>query len=141
MNKLQEAIGLANQRKFEEAKAAFEDLLMDNPRNDDALYNLGMCITELGQPNKAVVSLNKALEYNPNRTNTHVAFAYAYSLLENNEKAKEHLVKACAMEPDNPYAFRNLGGVYGKLGDLANSAYCLKKVYSINPSDSAIVYA
>ena len=50
MSKFEEAVSLAKSGNLNEAKAIFEEMLLDNPKNADVLYNLGMCFTDMGQP-------------------------------------------------------------------------------------------
>ena len=58
MNKFDNAVELAKSGKLQEAKSIFEEILLeDDPRNPDVLYNLGMCFTELGEPDKAINAL------------------------------------------------------------------------------------
>lgn len=64
MTRLEEGIRLANSGSFDEAKGVFESILLEDPRNPEVLYNLGMCFSHLGQPDKAVVVLNKSLDTN-----------------------------------------------------------------------------
>jgi len=79
MDKLKEAIYLATSGRLEEAKKGFEEILLEDPKNADVLYNLGMCFTDLGQPHKAVIVLKKSIEYNPKHSNCYVALGYAYT--------------------------------------------------------------
>ena len=60
-NQLQNAIKLAQAGKFSEAKSLLEELLKDSPDNSEILYNLGMCYTELGNPDRAIETLKKGL--------------------------------------------------------------------------------
>ena len=52
MNKLEDGVKLATSGRFLEAKNVFESILLEDPKNPDALYNLGICFTELNQPVK-----------------------------------------------------------------------------------------
>ena len=135
MDKLQAAINLANQGNLDKAVAAFEGILQENPRNIDALYNLGICFIALGKPNNAIAVLGRSLECDPGRANIHIALGDAYSLLDDLGNAKEHLVTALGIAIDDQYALRKLGVVYGKLGEMANSTYCLRKYKELYPED------
>ena len=57
--KLQNAIKLAQDSKFLEAIELLEELLKENLDNPEILYNLGMCYSELGNPDKAIETLKK----------------------------------------------------------------------------------
>ena len=140
MEKLKEAINLASSGRLEEAKNFFEEIILEDPRNSEVLYNLGMCFTDLNQPDKAVTVLKKSTEYNPNHSNSYVALGYAYSKMGDSESAKKYFLDALKIDPDNSYALRNLGGLYGKNGDTEKSLFHLDKAYKINPSDVNTVY-
>jgi len=140
MDKLKKAVDLAASGRFNEARTAFEEILLDEPRNAEVLYNLGMCFTELGQSDKAITALEKAIEYNPKQANSYVALGYAHIRMGENETAMRMLNKALDLDPDNTYAMRNLGGLFGKTGDMKQSLFYLNKAYNLDPSDANTVY-
>ncbi len=140
MNRFEQAVALAESGRYSDAIELFEQVLADDPRNPDILYNLGMCFTEIDRPDRAVTALTKSIEHNPKHANSYVALGYACFRLDDVDKAITHLRHALSLDPDNPYALRNLGGLYGKLGDLDESVAYLEKAYRINPSDPATVY-
>jgi|ERR1035437_3225785 Tfp pilus assembly protein PilF len=118
MTRLEKGVGLARSGRFEETKGVFESILLEDPRNPEVLYNLGMCFTELGHPDKAIVVLKKSLEYDPKYSNSYVALGYAYSKTNDSESARKYFLDALRLDPDNSYAMRNLGGLFGKNGDI-----------------------
>lgn len=140
MDKLNEAVNLARSGRFEDAKNAFEQILLEDPRNADVLYNLGMCFTELGKPSDAIVVLNQSIKHNPKYPNSYVALGYAYTRLNDSETAKKYFLEALKLDPENSFAMRNLGGLFGKSGEIEKSIYYLDKSYAINPSDPNTVY-
>ena len=140
IDRFKEAVNLAASGRLEEAKSVFEEILLDEPRNAEVLYNLGMCFTELGQPDKAITALRKSIEYNPKHANSYVALGYAYDRMGDSEAARKYLLEALNLDPENAYAMRNLGGLFGKSGDMEQSLFYLKKAYKISPSDANTVY-
>lgn len=140
MGKFQEAMNLINRGKLQEAKNLFEETLMDDPRNVDALYNLGMCFTDLGQPEKAIIPLKQCIKYKPDYSNAHVALGFAYSTMGDFENAKKYSFDALEIDPRNSFALRNLGALFGRIGDLEKSLYYLEKAYEINSLDPNTVY-
>lgn len=140
IDRFEEAVNLAESARLEEAKSAFEEILLDEPRNADVLYSLGMCFTDLGQPAKAITVLKKSIEYNPEHSNSYVALGYAYARMGDNENAKKYFLEALELDSGNSYAMRNLGGLFGKTGDIEKSLYYLDKSYKINSSDADTVY-
>jgi Flp pilus assembly protein TadD len=53
MKDINYALMLIKANKLEGAKDVLEELLQSDPANKDILYNLGMCYTELDEPEKA----------------------------------------------------------------------------------------
>lgn len=139
-NDFDNAMQLIASGKLEEAITALENMLLDDPKNADILYNLGMCFTDTNQPDKAVRVLRKSIEYNPGHSNSYVALGYAYSKLGDIEGAKKLFLDALNLDPSNSYAMRNLGGLFGKSGDTEKSLDYLKKAYELNPTDDNTIY-
>jgi tetratricopeptide (TPR) repeat protein len=140
MKDINYALMLIKAHKFEGAKDVLEELHQSDPGNQDILYNLGMCHTELDEPEKAVETLSECIRYYPHYSNAYVALGFAYSRLADDEKAKDHFQRALEIDPSNPYALRNLGGLYGKENDYEKAIQCLEKSFSINPEDLQTAY-
>ena len=140
MKDINYALMLIKAHKYEGAKDLLEELLQGDPGNQDILYNLGMCYTEMDEPEKAVETLSECVRYYPHYANAYVALGFAYSRLDEDEKAKENFLRAIEIEPSNSYALRNLGGLYGKESDYEKAIQCLEKAFSINPDDQQTAY-
>jgi tetratricopeptide (TPR) repeat protein len=140
MEDISYALMLIKAHKFEGAKDVLEELLQSDPGTQDILYNLGMCYTELDEPEKAVETLSECIRYYPHYSNAYVALGFAYSRLADDEKAKDNFLRALEIEPSNPYALKNLGGLYGKENDYEKAIQCLEKSFSINPEDQQTAY-
>jgi tetratricopeptide (TPR) repeat protein len=140
MKDINYALMLLRANRLEGARDLLEELMQNDPGNKDVLYNLGMCYTELGEPEKAVRILSECVNYYPNYSNAYVALGFAYARLSDDEKAKEHFLRALEIEPSNPYALRNLGGIYGKENDYQKAIQCLEKSFSINQEDQQTAY-
>lgn len=140
MKKFDEANEHLKRKEFEQAKTVLEELLQAEPDHGDALYNLGMIYTELGDPAKAVKTLLRCVELGQDSANVYVALGYAYSKLENQNKAKELFLAALELEPNNPYALRNLGALYGKETNYESAIQYLERSFAINPSDVNTTY-
>ena len=140
MKDINYALMLLRSNKFEGAMEILEELLQSDPVNQDVLYNLGMCYTELGRPKKAIEMLTECVQHYPHYSNAYVALGYAYSRISDNNRAKESFLAALEVEPSNPYALRSLGGLYGKERDYEKSIDCFEKSFSINPNDQQTAY-
>jgi len=140
MAKLDEVFKLLQKGQLDQARPLLEETLTCDPNNIDVLYNLGMCYTELGLPDKAVIILIKCVELKPDFSNAHVALGFAYEKINDTKSAEKHFLEAVKIDPNNSYALRNLGGLYGKLSDLEKSIYYLERSFRINPSDPMTIY-
>jgi len=140
MDDLSKAVGLAKKGQYREAADLFETLLADDPRNPVVLYNLGMCFTDLGEPEKAVAALTQSLKYASDEPNALTALGVAYGSLGRLDEAVQVLEEALRLEPDNPYALKNLGGVRGRMGQLEDSLTLLSRANSILPGDAATLF-
>lgn len=140
MAKIDDVFELLKSGKLAQAKPILEEILKNDPTNIDALYNLGMCFTELGQPEKAIPLLERCVELKPDFDNAFVALGFAYERTNDIENAKKYFLEAIKIDPNNSYALRNLGGLFGKSSDLEKAIYYLEKSYRINPSDPMTVY-
>ncbi|MGA2585670.1 MAG: tetratricopeptide repeat protein [Candidatus Aminicenantales bacterium] len=140
MAKLDEVIKLLQQGQLDQARSLLEEMLEHDSKNIDALYNLGMCYTELGFSDKAITILKKCVELNPNFSNAQVALGFAFEKSNDSKSAEKHFLDAIKIDPNNSYALRNLGGLYGKLFDLEKSIYYLERSFRINPSDPMTIY-
>lgn len=134
------ALMLIKAGKLEGARDILEELLKDDPRARDILYNLGMCYSELGDAEKAVQALSECVNVSPNYSNAYVALGFAHSMLGDPEKAKEDFHRALEIDPVNSYALRNLGSIYGNEKDFDRAVECFEKSFSINPEDQQTAY-
>lgn len=140
MNRFDEANECLKRKELDKARVLLEELLQEEPEHTNALYNLGMTYTELGNPEKAVKTLSKLVEAGHDNSNVYVALGYAYSRMGNQNKAKELFLSALELEPDNPYALRNLGGLYAKEADYERAIKHLEKAFELNPGDANTAY-
>jgi tetratricopeptide (TPR) repeat protein len=140
MAKIDDVIELLKSGKLVRAKSILEEIIKNDSTNIDALYNLGMCFTELGQPEKAIPVLKRCVELKPDFDNAFVALGFAYERTNDSENSKKYFLEAIMINPNNSYALRNLGGLFGKSSDLEKAIYYLEKSYRINPSDPTTVY-
>jgi len=140
MDKLERAMDLLNRGKFEDARPILEEIVADNPRDWTALYNLGMCFTELGYPERAIKALEQSVKYKPDHSNSYVALGVAHSKMNDFDSAKRHFTEALRINSKNSFALRNLGELLGKLGQMEESLRYLEEAYHIDASDPKTVY-
>jgi tetratricopeptide (TPR) repeat protein len=140
MTKFDKANEYIKKKELRQAKVLLEELLQTEPGHCDALYNLGMIYSELGDPVKAIKTLLKCVELGQDSANIYVALGYAHARLGNQNKAKELFLNALELEPNNPYALRNLGALYGKETSYESAIQYFERSFVVNPSDVKTTY-
>ena len=131
---------LIKEGKFDLAIDMLTDMLLSDPQNQEALFNLGLCYCELGNPEKAVRTLETCVNHHPEYANAFVALGYAHSMLQQNHPARDNFLKALEIDPANSYALQNLGSLYGKEKDYEKAIECLEKAFTVNPQDQQTAY-
>ncbi len=99
------------------------------------LLNLGVALSQTGQPDRAVVHPRKLLALNPNRTGGHIALGVALARQNKPEEAIKELRFALKTEPDNSDALRNLAACLLRTGKESEAEETLRRVVKISPSD------
>ncbi|MEE9910935.1 MAG: tetratricopeptide repeat protein [Deltaproteobacteria bacterium] len=140
MKEIDYALLLIKDGKIDAARDMLADFLQSDPQNREALFNLGLCHGELGDPENAVRTLSECVKHHPDYSNAYVALGYAHSLLRQNGPAKENLLKALELDPLNAYALRNLGSLYGQEKDYDRAVECFEKLFADNPQDQQLAY-
>ena len=138
--RLDQVVDLLNQGRLQEGKDALEALDAEYPEQALILYNLGMCHTELGFPDKAIAALEKCLRIQPDLTNAWVALGVARMKKGDQAEANQALEKALVIDADNPYALRNLGAVLGNAGDYRAAVELLLRARRMNAIDPLTLY-
>jgi|GEM_PF-1884827 len=75
---LQEGFELMRQRRLEEAREFFQELLKLNPGDVGARFGLGCVYAAMGEKDRAVEEWRRCLELNPAMGEAHYALAWAY---------------------------------------------------------------
>lgn len=140
MKNLEHAFDLCKQGKFIEARETLEEAILDDPKNPNILYNLGMCYTEIGKFDAAVKTIRQCLQYAPDFSNAFVALGVALARLGNNDEAKQLFNKALEIDAQNSFALRNMGAILAKENNSINALQYLKKAFEINPNDAQTNY-
>ncbi len=79
----------------QEARAAFDKAIQDDPKNPDAYFARGFNIlSDSNQMDAAIADFNKAIELNPKYSRAYLMRARAYDALGDNDHAKADRDKA-----------------------------------------------
>jgi tetratricopeptide (TPR) repeat protein len=134
------AVELLSEGKLEEGVALCNLILSHEPDHASALFNSGMALSDLGKLDLALERLIKVFSLSPN-ANTAIAIGVAHSRKSDRDKACVWLKRAVEMEPSNPYARRNLGGVLLQTGKAGEALAILEPLALENPQDQSALFA
>lgn len=127
-------LGLLQHGFLEEALPVLEAL--DAMLNDaDIAYNHGLCLSELGRPDDAVVPLLRALQIEPAHTNAKIALGVAFARTGRADEAARALGEAVKAEPENAFAKRNLAAVLMRSGRAVEALPYFRQAASLAPAD------
>jgi len=127
-----------DQQRFDLALELLEKAVAERPLDDDLTYELGMAYEKLNR----LEAMEKTLKSITNRSPTYFAAfnALGYSWADRSIKlpeAKNLIVKALELSPEDPFIMDSLGWVEFRLGHLKESLAILKKAYFLR-ADSDI---
>ncbi len=112
----QEGLKLFAKTKYELAFEAFQEAAEQGPENGALYYNMGLCLSRLGQPAEAIEYYTKALSFDQNLIQPLVSRGWAYSKLEKYDQALVEINRALRQNPDDPKILYNFGAIYLQMG-------------------------
>ena len=104
--------------QYEKAKEMFERILILDPDNFRAYYNLGIAFFNLGEMKKAKRSLTKALKIKPDYKYCFYNLGLIYEEIGKYGKALDYYEKALKADPNFIYALTARSQVREKLSEL-----------------------
>jgi hypothetical protein len=137
--KLQQGFLLHNAGQLEKANIIYEEILMINPKQFDALQLSGMLAAQQGQLQKAFTLLNSALIINNNNAFVYNNFGNVLKELKRLEEALSSFNRAIKLKPDYVEAYSNRGNVLYDLKRLDEAVRSYDKAIDLQP-DYAEIY-
>lgn len=116
-------------------EASLRALLMTNPKNLDALIQLGNLYYDQGQHQQAVEWYGKALEIDPRNPNVRTDRGTSYWNLNRPDEAIAEFQKSLQVDPGHEQTLYNLGVVYlqGK-NNIAEAKKSWQKLLELHPN-------
>jgi tetratricopeptide (TPR) repeat protein/2-polyprenyl-3-methyl-5-hydroxy-6-metoxy-1,4-benzoquinol methylase len=111
-----------------------QKLVVLEPNNADAHYNLGVTLQQLGHLYDAETSYKKALALNTNSAEVHYNLAITLQQLGRLDDAKKSFKNAIAAKPNYAEAHSNLGNIFQELGELEDAERSYKKAIALSPA-------
>lgn len=138
---LGKALNLLTEKKFNAGREYLLNLVEKYPLNTRILYNLGMCYSEMGQPERSIKPLEQAIKMAPFYANAYVALGVSYSRLGNIEKALEYGLESIRYDSKNFYGYRNVAACYGILEQHEKALEYNNKALELDANDPQALYS
>ena len=127
--------------RIDQALAETDALLASNPNDPYFLELKGQVLLESGRPKEALVALRRATELTGNEPLIAATFGHALIATEdagNFDEAERVLRAAVSKDRENPFAWYQLGVVYGSKGDIprAQLASAEQQIMSDRPREA-----
>ena len=122
---------LRNAERNQEALKVYNAALKDLPENTDLLYARALTAEKLDMLDVAESDLRLVLIHEPENVNA--LNALGFTLADHSQRlqeAKEYILKAAALLPDDPSILDSLGWVYYRLGEYEESVKWLRKAFA-----------
>ena len=126
---LSEAQLLRDHRQWQ---AAYDLLAKAQTEDDDVLYEQAMLAEKLNKLEQMEQLLRRIIDKSPNYHNAYNALGFAFA--DRNirlPEAKQLILKALALSPDDPFITDSLGWVEFRLGNLTAALLHLQKAYEL----------
>ena len=133
-------LDLHKQSRFKDARTVYEQVLVKQPNNFDALHLLGVTFLSGENAAEAVRLILKALEVNPQDAIAHTNLGVAYANLKQHEKALEAYEKAISINGNFADAHYNRGNTLSDLKRFDNAIQSYGKAIAINAKHARAYY-
>ena len=121
---------------FPKGIAMLRVALQRDPADADALFNLAMALSDLGELEEAAGLLEKLLADHPSHAHGWVALGVAQARMGRNEAAVSSLKMAVSLNPEDGYSHKNLGAMLSQSGAAGEAVFHLRRAVELLPMDS-----
>ncbi len=126
-------LGLVNEWAL--ARAAFEEAIQLDEKNEDAWAWLGEANQQMGTPGAGTAELERAFSLNRNSPTVRGLRGLYFQRVGNFREALTEFQTAAMLEPDNPAWSVSIGESHAKLGDLIDALVAYQKATTLAPED------
>ncbi|MEL7333007.1 MAG: tetratricopeptide repeat protein, partial [Cyanobacteria bacterium J06560_2] len=130
---LQQAEAYCEEKQWDKALHACQEILKVAPANADAYKFLGKILQQQGQPTDAMGFYAKALTLRPNFPEVYSNMGSLYAKKGKWDEAIDYYKKAIARDPNFAPAYLNMARVWKRLNRAENEISCLTTAYQLQP--------
>jgi len=117
-------------------RALFQELIDGGARSGPLYVFLGRLLEEADETQAAAAALEEALAIEPNSELAHYYAGAVYDMMDDHEKAAEHLKRAIELAPDRAEFYNHLGYMYAENKVNLDEAFeLLSKALEIEPDN------
>ncbi len=131
--RLLQAVALHQTGKLDEAKAAYQSMLTENPADSDALHYLGLISFQQGDYADAARLIEQAIQLNGNVPAFHFNLGNAYKQVGQLDSAIDAYRRATQLDPGFLKAHLNLGLALQAQGKFDAAVESYRKVIALKP--------
>ncbi len=124
-----------NQRRLEQARDIYQQVLQARPDNAAALHGLGLIALDIGMPETAIEFFTAALQSDAGNTVVKKALALAYIRQNRIDIATELYRELLEWNDSDGDAHGELARLYLLSGKLDEARVHFKRAFAVNPSD------
>jgi len=124
---------LAGEKRFDEARAHYEEVFRLKPTYAAPHYNLGVASSEEGKKDEAILHYTEAIRLDANYADAHHNLALLFAEKGKSEKASEHYRRAIQINPNHEKARFALANLLAAEGEASEAIAQYRNVIRINP--------
>jgi tetratricopeptide (TPR) repeat protein len=129
-----EAHMLREVRDYEQSYQVLQSALDERPDHPALLYDVALAAEKTDRLDISESRLLQLIELRPESAQAYNALGYTLAdRTERYDEAREYIVKALALEPDDPFILDSMGWVEYRLGNVEEGIRYLRRAYELQP--------
>ena len=126
--------------QYDKAIEAARKIIEINPKNELAVFNLGIMFLKLNRTDEAVQAFRDALALKPDYASAQYNIGYSYSLAKRWKESVEGFQKYTELAPDDPLGYLNVGVGLMMLKSFEAALEPLRKCIELKPDNAVAHY-
>ncbi len=126
--------------QYDKAIEAARKIIEINPKNELAVFNLGIMFLKLNRTDEAVQAFRDALALKPDYASAQYNIGYSYSLAKRWKESVEGFQRYAELAPDDPLGYLNVGVGLMMLKSFEAALEPLRKCIELKPDNAVAHY-
>jgi tetratricopeptide (TPR) repeat protein len=119
--------------RLAEARALYQELLVAQPGNAEALYSLAVLAQQAGRLDITIRHLKQAVFHRPDFVDAHIYLGNTHLATRQPLKALRHYQRAVEFDPEHAGAHLNLASLFQRAGRFEQAAAHFEKALALEP--------